>query len=127
MPGITGIIRKDSYKEIRNDLRAMLDAMCHEKFYNSGQYINEELGLYAGWICHKGAFSDCMPLISRNNDVVLIFQGENYLDNDTANKLRHSGNDVDQSSARYLANLYDELGDDILSHLNGWFCGLIVD
>jgi asparagine synthase (glutamine-hydrolysing) len=105
----------------------MINAMRHETFYNSGEYINEDLGIWAGWICHKGAFSDCMPLISRNKHVVLIFQGENYLEKDTANKLRRFGNDVDESSARYLANLYDELGDDILSHLNGWFCGLIVD
>ena len=87
----------------------MINAMRHETFYNSGEYINEDLGIWAGWICHKGAFSDCMPLISRNKHVVLIFQGENYLDKDTANKLRRFGNDVDESSARYLANLYDEL------------------
>jgi asparagine synthase (glutamine-hydrolysing) len=105
----------------------MIDAMRHERFYNSGQYINEDLGLYAGWVCHQGAFSDCMPLISRSKDVILIFQGENYLDSETASRLSHFGNGVDASNARYLLDLYCELGDDFLPQLNGWFCGLIVD
>jgi asparagine synthase (glutamine-hydrolysing) len=105
----------------------MIDEMQHETFYNSGQYINEDLGLYAGWICHQGAFSDCMPLISRNKDVVLIFHGENYLDSETATRLRNSSNSLDESNALYLLDLYRELGDDLLTRLNGWYCGLIVN
>src|SRR5437667_12787755 len=106
MPGITGIIRKNPRPETGTDLGVMLDVMRHETFYNSGQYINEDLGLYAGWICHRGAFSDCMPVIGRNKDVVLIFHGENYLDRETATRLRHSDNGVDESSASYLLDLY---------------------
>jgi asparagine synthase (glutamine-hydrolysing) len=127
MPGITGIIRKDPYTEIGQDLRIMLDVMRHERFYNSGEYINKDLGLYAGWTCHRGAFSDCMPLVGRNKDVVLIFQGENYLDGETATQLRHSGNGLNESSASYLLDLYGELGDDFFLRLNGWYCGLIAD
>jgi asparagine synthase (glutamine-hydrolysing) len=127
MPGITGIIRKYPSHEAGRDLRIMIDEMRHETFYNSGQYINEDLGLYAGWICHQGAFSDCMPLISRNKDVVLIFHGENYLDSETATRLRNSGNSLDESNALYLLDLYCELGDDLLTRLNGWYCGLIVN
>src|SRR5947208_5027286 len=111
MPGITGIIRKDPCKEMGRDLQLMIDVMRHEPFYNSGQYINKDLGLYAGWICHQGAFSDCMPVISANKDVVLIFHGENYLDSETATRLRHSSDGVDESSASYLVDLYGELAD----------------
>lgn len=105
----------------------MIDVMRHEPFYNSGQYINEDLGLYAGWTCHQGAFSDCMPLISRNKDVVLLFHGENYLNGKTATRLQNSANGVDESNARYLLELYEELGDDVFPMLNGWYCGLIAD
>ncbi len=126
MPGITGIIRKDSYKEIRNDLRAMLDAMCHEKFYNSGQYINEELGLYAGWSCHQGAFSDCMPLISRNNDIVLIFHGESHLSDDSVQGIPNERGVAD-GDVQYLLRLYEKNGEDFLRQLNGWFCGVVAD
>ncbi len=52
--------------------------MRHEPDYRSGQYINRELGLYLGWVCRPAIPSDCLPVISRNNDVVLIFHGENY-------------------------------------------------
>ena len=127
MPGIAGIIRKSSYEGIERDLCLMAEAMRHETFYSGDQYINKDLGLYVGWMCHRGAFSDCMPLISPNKDVVLIFQGENYLDSEAAARLRRGRNGVDESSARYLLNLYTELGDDFFLRLNGWYCGLIAD
>ena len=114
MPGIAGIIRKRPYPEIRSDLHTMVNGMRHDRFYFCGEYINEELGLYAGWSCHRGSFADCMPLIGRDKDVVLIFQGETYPD-------------TDESSARYLLELYYDLGKDFLSRLNGWYCGLIAD
>ena len=127
MPGITGIIRKHPSEEAGRDLRVMLDTMRHQTFYTGGQYINEDLGIYAGWMCHRGAFSDCMPLMARDKNTVLIFHGENYLDRETAARLRHSNNGVNESSASYLLSLYIEFGDDFLLRLNGWYCGLIID
>src|SRR5437588_300050 len=126
MPGIAGIIRKSPYEEIGRDLRLMVEAMRHESFYRGSQYVNKDLGLYAGWMGHQGGFSDCMPLISQEKDIVLIFHGENYLDGETLGKIGRSGNN-DDSNARYLIDLYTELGDDFVCSLNGWFCGLIVD
>jgi len=105
----------------------MVEAMRHEKFYSSNQYVNKDFGVYAGWMGHQGGFSDCMPLISTNKDVVLIFQGENYLDRETLARLRCSGNGVDESSAHYLLQLYNELGNDFFQRLNGWYCGLIAN
>src|SRR5437867_3693536 len=127
MPGITGIISKRPYEGIEEDLRAMIDAMRHEGFYRSGQYVNRDLGVYVGWMCHENAFADCMPLISHDNNTILIFQGENYLDDATLARLRQSGNGVDDSSARYLLRLYEQAGDDFFRQLNGWFCGLLID
>jgi asparagine synthase (glutamine-hydrolysing) len=77
---------------------------------------------------HQDSFTDCMPLISRDKNVVLIFQGENYLDNDGFARMRRSGRSVDRSNARYLLELYSELGEvGFLRQLNGWYCGVIVD
>jgi len=42
MPGITGIITKQPYRGVEEDLGAMIDVMQHEKFYRSGQYLNKE-------------------------------------------------------------------------------------
>src|SRR5438309_191776 len=76
---------------------------------------------------HEASFADCMPLVDESRGLILIFQGENYLDGDTLIRLRRSSNGVDVSSARYLLKLYEESGDDFLGRLNGWFCGLLVD
>lgn len=115
MPGIAGIICKKPYEGIGGDLHRMVEAMRHEKFYRGNAYVNKELGLYIGWMGHEGSFADCMPLVSRDEDVVLIFQGEDYRDREK------------EHTARYLIGLYEELGDDFLVQLNGWFCGLLVD
>jgi asparagine synthase (glutamine-hydrolysing) len=127
MPGIAGIICRKPYDGLEQDLSAMLDVMRHEKFYRSGQYLNKDAGVCAGWVCHEHSFADCMPLVSRQKDLVLIFQGENYLTEATRSRLRRPGNEVDESSARYLLTMYDAFGPDFLSRLNGWFCGILID
>ena len=127
MPGIAGIIQKCPDKDVEGDLTRMVQSMRHESFYRGGEYINKDLGLYLGWMGHQGGFSDCMPLVSRDNDVVLIFQGENYVGADTLAQLRRSGNEVDESNGRYLLQLYEALGDRFILDLNGWFSGVIAD
>jgi asparagine synthase (glutamine-hydrolysing) len=127
MPGITGIIVKSQYDGIRQDLLMMVEAMRHEPHYSGGQYVNEELGLYLGWMCQKGSFADCMPLVSINRDVVLIFQGENYPDKQTIERLRSPARRADVSNAKYLLDLYMDFGDDFFRHLNGWYCGVVVN
>jgi asparagine synthase (glutamine-hydrolysing) len=127
MPGITGIITKQPYEGIEEDLSAMLHVMRHEKFYRSGQYLNGDLGVYVGWVCHENSFADCMPLVSRQKDLVLIFQGENHLNEEMLSELPHAGNGVDDSNARYLLTMYEAFGPDFLRRLNGWFCGILID
>ena len=78
MPGITGIISKMSLKKNAKDLRLMIDAMMHEPFYTSGTYVNDQFGLYAGWVCHKGSFSDCMPVLNEKRDLIMLYSGENF-------------------------------------------------
>jgi asparagine synthase (glutamine-hydrolysing) len=105
----------------------MTEAMRHEKHYSGGQHAIPELGLYVGWMGHKGAFGDCMPLVSRQQDVVLFFQGENYLDDETRARLNRSGAGVDDSNTRYLLDLYAEYGEEFFLRLNGWFSGVVAD
>src|SRR5215470_16691630 len=127
MPGITGIIRKPASGLAKQELGLMVDAMRHESHYSGGHYLDEDLGLYVGWMAHRGSFADCMPLVSGDKNVVIIFQGENYLDAASRSRLISSAKRADESNARYLLDLYEELGDEFVSSLNGWFCGLIAD
>ena len=62
MPGIAGFISSANAQVRRGCLDEMLGAMVREPFHNSGALNQEELGLAIGWVCHKGSFSDCLPV-----------------------------------------------------------------
>ena len=127
MPGITGIICKHPREGLEEDLRAMIDVMRHEKFYRSGQYVNRDVGVYVGWMCHEHSFADCMPLVSQRRDSVLIFQGEHFMDQKTSSSFSYSGNGDENAGAKDLLRMYEEIGPDFLRRLNGWFCGILID
>lgn len=62
MPGIFGIISKRQKETNENELMKMCKIMSQEPIYSSGIYSICDLGIYVGWTCHKGSFSDCMPV-----------------------------------------------------------------
>jgi len=127
MPGITGIICQRPLEEAERDLARMVAAMRHESDYRSGQYVSRELGLYVGWMCRPSTSADCVPVISRNKDVVLIFYGENYLTDHSPSGTASSPSVGELGDTHYLLGLYEELGEDFVRHLNGWFCGIVAD
>lgn len=127
MPGIAGIISRTPRKENEKNIRHMINCMMHESFYSSGIFINQELGLYSGWVCHEGSFSDCMPVINEKKNLALIFFGENFTDKELFDQLKAKYHKFDASNASYLIHLYEEKGIDFLKDLNGWFSGILVD
>ena len=68
-----------------------------------------------------------MPLTCQNGKVVIVLQGENYVNSDTLALLRRKHGVIDESKANYLALLYDNFGEEFLRHLNGWFSGFIAN
>ena len=127
MPGIAGIIRKRSTEKTGRDLQCMVETMQHEKFYSARQYFNEELGLHVAWTGHQTASVDCLPMMNRNRDVILIFQGENYLDQATAAEMRRSGAAWEDSGLAFLLEHYERGEREFLRRLNGWFSGVLAD
>lgn len=127
MPGITGIIGQASQEKYKQDLRNMLNCMLHEPFYSSGTFINDDICVYAGWVCHKESFCDCMPVWNEKKNVALIFFGENFTDLELFDQLKAKHHKFDNSNASYLIHLYEEKGIDFLHVLNGWFSGLLID
>ncbi len=91
----------------------MLSCMMHETSYVCGKLIQENHGLAAGWVGHKGSFSECMPMWNTDRNVCLVFSGDDY---------SSSGND-----ASSLVNRYEKLGNRFYESLNGIFSGLILD
>lgn len=127
MPGITGIISKKQKEKNEKDLQLMVESMLHEPFYISGTYNNVQLGVYVGWVCHEGSFSDCMPVWNEKRNAVLVFFGENFTDLELFDKLKAKNHRFDNTNASYLIHLYEEKGIDFLQDLNGWFSGLLID
>jgi asparagine synthase (glutamine-hydrolysing) len=78
MPGIVGLITRLPRQQAEEQLNRMLAAVCHESFYETGTWINEEHGIYVGWTVIKGSFAGGMPLRDERICLTLIFSGEEY-------------------------------------------------
>jgi len=127
MPGIVGLITKRPQDKSKAELNLMLATLMHERFYTSGTYINESMGLYAGWVSHESSFSDCMPIFNENRELVLLFSGQNFAETQVTDQLKRQGHEFDRSNASYLIHLYEEEQENFFGCLNGWFHGLLVD
>jgi asparagine synthase (glutamine-hydrolysing) len=127
MPGIAGIVSTTDKRLNERDLDLMINCMMHESFYTSGRYVNDHIGLYVGWACHKGSFADCMPIWNEKKDLCLFFSGEDFTGRDFIENLKFRGHKPDPSNASYLIHIYEEKGDDFFSHLNGRFSGVLLD
>jgi asparagine synthase (glutamine-hydrolysing) len=98
--------------------------MRHEPVCSSGTHVNEQLGIWAGWVANPGSFSDGMPLWNKTHDIALIFCGEDYSDQSEDNPGRYA---QQQQRASYIVDRYEKFGLSMLEKLNGWFSGLFVD
>jgi asparagine synthase (glutamine-hydrolysing) len=119
VPGIVGLITKRGRQWAEPQLLRMVSAMRHESFYRTGTWIDESLGVYAGWTVIEDSFADGMPLRDRKRDLTLIFSGEEY-------GHRDSTADGDESQAASLLRL---AADDphFISRLDGIFHGLLAE
>ena len=127
MPGIVGIINNKPKSNNEKILDEMICTMKHEAFYSVGKYVNEDIGLYVGWICHKNSYYDCNPIFNEKKDIILIFYGENHMDIDSINKLKGRNHQFNKWNASCLVHMYEEDEKGFFEQLNGWFSGMIID
>jgi asparagine synthase (glutamine-hydrolysing) len=127
MPGIAGLIGQMRREEAVRRVQEMLEVMNDEPFYSTGLYVNEQLGLYAGWVVHRNSFCDCMPARSEDGSITLLLHGEVFTSDDQLAFLRRKGHRLSESDASHLVPLYDELGDGFFEKLNGMFCGVVAN
>ncbi len=127
MPGILGFISRSQTPQQPSVIEPMLKTMLHERTYTSGTLTIDQVGLSAGWVCHGGSYSDCMPIWNETRDICLLFAGENYFADGDVNLLRTRGHRFDPHKANSLVYLYEETGDDFFPRLNGVFSGVLVD
>jgi asparagine synthase (glutamine-hydrolysing) len=126
VPGIVGLVTRTPRERAERELRRMVDALCHESFYETGTWIDASLGLYVGWCARKNSFCDPMPLRSERGDVVMVFSGEEFAAPGTARRLKEQGHLLDVQGAEYLVHLYEE-DPSFPAGLNGRFHGLLAD
>ena len=127
MPGIVGIIGPGSAEQNIHDLNKMIMSMMHEPFYTSGAYVNDQIGIWIGWVTHPVSFSDCMPVWNEAKDVCLIFSGEDFTDNSEIKMLKSRGHQFNSENASYIVHMYEEQGISFVEKLNGCFNGVLVD
>jgi asparagine synthase (glutamine-hydrolysing) len=127
MPGIFGIIGGGDSGKKEAMLHRMAGCLLHEPFYESGTFVNQAMGIHAGWVGLKGSFSDCLPVWNEAKDICLIFAGEHFADHDEIVALQGRGHRFDPGNASCLVHLYEDTGQDFFRKLNGRFSGLLVD
>jgi asparagine synthase (glutamine-hydrolysing) len=119
MPGIVGLITKRPPDWAKPQLMRMVAAMQHEPFHRVGTWIDESLGVYAGWAVIENSFADGMPLQDRKRNLTLIFSGEEYGRRSTEDR-------GDESQSAFLLRLAaNDPG--FVSGLDGLFHGLLAD
>lgn len=126
MPGIAGLITKLPRARAERELCAMVDTLRHEKFYVTGTWIDEGLGVYVGWSAQKNSFADDMPLTNETGETVLVYAGQDYPEPGTAARLAAHGHVLDSKESSYLVHLYEE-NRDFPACLNGYFHALVAD
>jgi asparagine synthase (glutamine-hydrolysing) len=114
MPGIVGIIsRQKPSAECSRLVTAMLACMKHERFYETGTCFVPEMGVYGGWIAHKGSYAASQSTSSRDESVSVLFSGECF--------------DPGVDSGDDLREVYRRSGDRFVAELNGLFSGVVID
>jgi len=126
MPGIVGLITKQPRAQAEQHLLRMLGTLSHESFYETGTWVDEPLGVYAGWAVRKNSFSDGMPLWNERGDVCLVFSGEEFPEPGTTHRLKERGHRLEPKGPSYLVHLYEE-DPAFPASLNGWFHGLLAN
>src|SRR4029453_13392262 len=99
MPGIVGIVSPRPSEESYAVVKSMVKCLRHELFYMDGIYLNEELGLWGGWTCHKGGFADCFPIWNEKKDICILFSGEDFADQTDIDALRRRGHEFGSDDA----------------------------
>ena len=126
MPGLVGIITKAPRQWAERQVKQMVDAICHEAFYQTGVWVDERLGAYVGWALRRGSFADGMPLQNETGGVTLFFSGEEFPDPGTVEALQQKGHQISGPGPQYLVHTYEDNAA-FPANLNGRFHGLVAD
>ena len=104
----------------------MVESVRHESFYDSGTWIDEELGVYVGWVARQGSFGLPMPVRNESGDRVLVFSGEEYPEPGLRTLLKQHGHTLNADGPDYLVHVAED-DPSFPAGLNGRFHGLLIN
>jgi asparagine synthase (glutamine-hydrolysing) len=126
MPGLVGIITRKDSEAAKLELRQMIAAMCHESFYESGEWCDESAGVYAGWIRRKGTSPSGAPIQDAAGNQILLLSGEEFSDPNSSYFFEHHDKASDSRLKSFLLKRLHDVRK-FAAGLNGRFQGLLVD
>ena len=126
MPGIIGVIEKARLPNPSLLLQEMVKCMGKDAALCAGTFSATKLRAHIGWVSRKES-SDCLPLWNEAGNVCLLFCGETFSDHPPNGAPKRVANPSGLNNANRLFDLYQELGQEFVRHLNGVFSGVLLD
>lgn len=107
-----------------SQLQRMMAPLRHERFYETGTWIDEGMGVYVGWTARSEALPGTRPLVNPSRTKTLVFSGEEYSDPGAHCFFEKNGRAPAADS--WLLDLAEK-DTSFPAALNGTFHGLLAD
>ena len=127
MPGIAGIVSRRSPGECQLLVREMVGTMMHQRTLVSGTHFAPALGVYGGWVAHKGSFAARQFAPGGDSQPALLFSGEYFGMSAHGIRPQHNELEGDACNRNALLKCYETEQDVFVANLNGLFSGLLID
>jgi len=129
MCGIAGILANSGISELEKArLKQMADVLAHRGPDGEGFYFDRSIGLAHRRLSIIDLEGGKQPLSNEDGTVWVTFNGEIYNYLELREQLIHKGHKfVTSSDTEVIVHLYEEKGDDFVSHLRGMFAIALWD
>ena len=129
MCGIAGIINFDLNRSCsEQDLTAMCDVMRHRGPDDYGIYVDNNIGLGHRRLSIIDLSSGHQPMLDAGENYCIVFNGEIYNYQELRKELENKGYSFKTSSdTEVILNLYIDVGEKCVEHLNGIFSFAIYE
>jgi len=128
MCGICGILEKNGTKVDQHLLKMMNNAIAHRGPDDAGYYIDTSIGLAMRRLSIIDLETGHQPIHNEDETIWIVFNGEIYNYQTLRRNLESKGHEfMTRSDTEVILHLYEEMGDECTSQLNGMFAFAIWD
>jgi asparagine synthase (glutamine-hydrolysing) len=123
MAGIAGVVAAGLPAEHTESLRLMLSCMKHQRHDAVGSHLEQEMGLYLGWVSAPGSASSPQAVWNAPRTVGMVLHGDCL----SLGGTRQAAAEHRQDDVKRLLQVYEERGSDFVEALPAWCSGVLVD